>query len=448
MILLSFLKRLSGSALVRATLGVAGLGLGVKLVALLKDMAVASRLGVSREMDTFSLAFGFASLLVSLFAGNLNAAFIPSYARLGASCNHSTARALYQILRRRLGLALGLLSLGLAATSVLWVPWLTPRWSVADQTHLRHLLFLLLAWVPLAGAALLSAAALQGEERFTAPALLPALSSLAILGTLALSTTRSAFPLGWGVLIGASAEMLALAWVLRRYAPPREAVGSTALREALPTVGRQYLPTLAAGLLINTTPLVDYAIAGWLPPGAIATLAYASKVPAVALTLSAGALGTTLLPALSRMAGEEQWAAIRRLVLQASLLAFGAGTLGALLLGACSPRIVHLLFQRGAFGAEQVPEVSGVQVLYLLQLPFALGSTVMVRLISALQGNHLLLWGTIISAMLNVGLDLLFLPRLGARGISLSTTCVAAVACAFLSFWALRLLRSRERRAL
>jgi putative peptidoglycan lipid II flippase len=71
-----------------------------------------------------------------------------------------------------------------------------------------------------------------------------------------------------------------------------------------------------------------------------------------------------------------------------------------------------------------------------------------VRLISALQGNHLLLWGTIISAMLNVGLDLLFLPRLGARGIALSTTCVAAVACAFLSFWALRLLRSRERRAL
>jgi putative peptidoglycan lipid II flippase len=396
-------------------------------------------------MDTFSLAFGVASLFISLLAGNLNAAFIPSYTSLRTQCNGATARALFQSLLWRLALALGFLALTLALTCPIWLHWIAPRWAPLDLARLRHLLFLFLAWVPFGGITMLSAAALQGEERFAVPALLPALTSLTIIGALALSAGHSAFPIGWGIFVGTILEVMILVRILRWYSPRREPMNIPSLSKAISSVGHQYLPTVAAGILINTTPLVDMAIAGWLPPGTVAILAYANKVPSVVISLSAGALGTTLLPVLSRMVAERQWKAIHRLVGQASLLACVAGVSGALILGFCSPWIVRLLFMRGAFHPDRVPTVSNVQVFYLLQLPFALGSTIMVRLISALQGNHILFWGTLISASLNLGLDLLFLPFLGTQGIALSTVCVAASAWVFLSFWALRLLRTRER---
>ena len=438
---------LFGHRLVRSTLGVMGLGFGVKVLSLLKEMAVAGRLGVSREMDAFALAFGFACFLSNLLANNLNSAFIPSYARIAIQCNRSTARGLHGRVLWRLALALfGItLLIGLNLNGV--VHWLAPRWSNSELVRLHAILRVLLLWVPISGLGFLSAATLQGEERFMVPIFVTAISPLAILALLAFSGSASALPLAWGLLLGGTAEGLTLAWVLRMTAPPPSSVDTHAISAALPVVWSQYLPALAAGILINTTPLVDMAIAGRLPPGAVATLAYANKIPAVAISLSAGALGTTLLPTLSRMAKEQAFAGIRRLIYQASALAMVAGALAALVFGLVSPWLVRLLFQRGAFHAAQTGAVASVQILYLLQLPFTLGGIVMVRLISALQGNRILLWGTVLTASLNLGLDLLFLPCLGARGIALSSACVALPTWLFLAFHALRLLRNREREA-
>ena len=61
-----------------------------------------------------------------------------------------------------------------------------------------------------------------------------------------------------------------------------------------------------------------------------------------------------------------------------------------------------------------------------------------VRLISALNSNYILMWGAVISLPLNIVLNYIFMQWIGVSGIALSTSCVYLVSFIFLIsmlFW-------------
>src|SRR5262249_25544271 len=89
-----------------------------------------------------------------------------------------------------------------------------------------------------------------------------------------------------------------------------------------------------------------------------------------------------------------------------------------------SQPIVRLLFYRGAFTAADVQQVSRIQAFYALQIPRYLVSIVVVRLISSIQSNQLLLFATIINLLTNIVLNFIFMRWLGLPGIALSTSVV------------------------
>jgi putative peptidoglycan lipid II flippase len=436
-------SRIRNHPLVRATVGVAGLTLVVKIAAMAKEMLVASRVGVSREMDAFTLAFGVVGFFVMLFAGSLGGALVPAYVRASTQAGPAAARALLAAVTVRLFLALTLLALLLGASIPLWLPVLAPRWRPEDLTLLAKIVAILLPWLPIAGTSMVVASALNGERRFGAPALIPVLTVMTIMTCLFVTGSHSGAVIAAAVSFGAVLELIALSAVLGRAdsgAPAPPGVLETALID----VRKQYLPAVAAGLLMNSTPLIDMWVAGMLPAGAVSALAYAGKIPAVVISLSGGALGTTTLPAFSRLAAAEDWGGLRRLVTRGIALTFASGVVIALLVAVFSPLLVRLLYQRGAFSPDQVETVSDIQILYAIQIPFYLSGIIVVRLISALRRNHILFWGTVLNATLNVTLDLLFLPTLGVRGIALSTSIVLMSAFCFLSFFGHRTLRLLE----
>lgn len=437
------IRSLKASPLVRATFTVASLGLLMKVLGMFKDMMVAARFGVGREMDTYTLAFSIMSFPLALLAGNLREAFIPVYVGLRSQGQFSEAWALHHAVRRRLVLGLAALCLLIALTFPWWSPLMVPTWSPAERARLHWVLILLLVSLPQGGAVMFLGSALQGQNRFTAPALTPALTALAILGMLALPLSWGAFQLGTGQLLGGLLEMGCLLWILRRIDPDPGAGAASLPRESLRAVGRLYIPAIGAGLFMSTTTLVDMIIAAWLPPGAVSTLAYANKIPAVVILFS-GALGTTISPTFCHLAGLGQWAELRAKATKAFVAVLAGTLLITPVLCLASPMLVKLLFHRGSFGMADVRLVSSVQTVYFLQIPLFVPSVLSVRLIQALRQQRIILYGTILSAVLNLGLDLAFLPILGVRGIALSTVFVYLAALIFLTAWAHRLLKERE----
>jgi len=86
-----------------------------------------------------------------------------------------------------------------------------------------------------------------------------------------------------------------------------------------------------------------------------------------------------------------------------------------------SEPIVRLLFERGAFTSVDTLRVSQVQALFLLQLPFYFLGILMVRLISSLNMNHILMQAATINLLLKVVFNYLLMKWMGVAGIALST---------------------------
>ena len=103
--------------------------------------------------------------------------------------------------------------------------------------------------------------------------------------------------------------------------------------------------------------------------------------------------------------------------------------------------LVRLIYERGAFTAQDTHLVAQVQRGLALQLPFYLASILVVRLISSLRANHILMFGAIISVTVNFTLNYALMRPFGVAGIALSTSAVYLVSFLFVSYNWRRLLQ-------
>ena len=166
---------------------------------------------------------------------------------------------------------------------------------------------------------------------------------------------------------------------------------------------------------------------------------------AAVLTLATTAIGTAVLPYFTRMISERDWKNIRSILKSYLSLIFIVGIPTVILIYLLSDSIVKIIFQRGSFTAEDTAVVSTVQAYFACQIPFYIGGIVMVRLISALRANHILMWGAAINLVVNIGCNILFIHYLGLKGIALSTSFVYLISFIFLVYFANRLILQEER---
>ena len=206
-------------------------------------------------------------------------------------------------------------------------------------------------------------------------------------------------------------------------------------------VVNQYLPMVAGGFLMSSTTLVDQSMAAMLPPGSVSALSYGSKIVALMLGIGSLALSTAIFPYFSRVVAANDWTGMRHTLKTYSGLVLVVTVPITLILICFSESIVRLLFERGAFTEGDTYLVSQIQMLYSYQVPFYVLGVIIVRLISSLKANALLMWGAVISFFLNVILNYVLMQRLGVSGIALSTSVVYCLSFCYLLYQLSRLMR-------
>jgi putative peptidoglycan lipid II flippase len=214
------------------------------------------------------------------------------------------------------------------------------------------------------------------------------------------------------------------------------------LTQDLRRVLAQYAPVFAGSCLIGGTALTDQAMAAALSPGSVAALSYGNKTVALLTGLLTMSLGTAVLPHFSRLVARAEWDAVRH-TLRTWLRLVAVVTIPlSVLMIVGSTSIVRFAFERGAFSSNDTRLIAVVQVMYVIQIPFYSASILFVRMLTSMQRNRTLLWGTGISLPLNIALNYLFMQRMGVAGIALSTSLMYVVACAYTGFMLQRALRS------
>jgi putative peptidoglycan lipid II flippase len=265
---------------------------------------------------------------------------------------------------------------------------------------------------------------LNAGEKFAAPALIPVVTpALTITFILLGGSFVGIYGLALGLVVGQLTESFLLGYALKRRGV-RTSPGWYGFDTNLRQIVQQFVPMIAGAFLLGSTQLVDQAFAASLSAGNVAVLNYGNKVISFPLQIAATAIGTSFLPYFSSMLAKNDWHGARQTLNRYLKLIFTLTIPLTLLLVVFSEPLVRLLLQRGAFTGADTRIVADVQALGALQIPFYLGGILIVRLISAMKANHILMWGAGLSLVINFLGDYLLMKIFGVAGISFSTSIV------------------------
>ncbi|WP_122519099.1 murein biosynthesis integral membrane protein MurJ [Pannonibacter phragmitetus] len=358
---------------------IGGLTLLSRLLGFIRDLIMAGVLGAGPIADAFMLAFRLPNHFRAIFAeGAFNAAFLPTYAATLEKDGPDKARHFgSQILSWLMLANLALLAFAWAATGTL-ITLLAPGLGAEDPARpmaieLTRITFPYLLCMSIV---VLLSAVLNAERRFAAAAAAPVLLNIAMIGTL---LAVSQFPdagsaAAWGVLAGGIAQVLLLTAATFR----SEFSVSFCLPKLDPGVRlffRRLGPALLASGVVQIAIFADTILASFLPSGALSHLYYADRLYQLPLGVIGIALGTALLPEVSRGAAAETDEArqkLRATMDQAFNICLAVGLPVAVLMAGLGELAIAAFFQRGAFDAAATAGAGAVLLAYSLGLPAAL----------------------------------------------------------------------------
>jgi putative peptidoglycan lipid II flippase len=353
-----------------------------RVAGLVRESVVAYYFGAGLAADAFFVAFRLPNLLRRFVAeGAMSTAFIPVFT------DYLTNRTREEAIRAASALAT-LMAIGLAILTIVGVVF-APFWTAlfapgfveeagkfALTVRLTRLVF---PYIFLVSLVALTSGILNSLRHFAAPAMSPIFLNLAMIAAAFLLCPRLAVPiegLAYGVLIGGVLQLaLQIPPLLRHgvrilpcWQPRHEAVG-----RALGLMA----PMVFGTAVYQINIMVDTTLASVLPSGSVSYLWYADRVFEFPLGIFAVALGTAVLPSFAAQAARGAYDELRHsLAFSIRLNNFIALPAAVGIMTLATP-IISVLFQRGAFGFDQV--VLTAQALSA----FALGlwSVSMVRLL-------------------------------------------------------------------
>ncbi|WP_225810434.1 murein biosynthesis integral membrane protein MurJ [Streptomyces spinosus] len=363
----------TGRFLAHATLVTASLSIAAALLGLVRDQSLARLFGAGRDTDAFLVAWTvpeFAATL--LIEDGLAFALIPAFsmalARRARGAPGDPVRALVAGTLPRLALAFTAVGALLAVAAPQFVAVLAP--GLPDPALAVDCTRLTATCVLSFGLAGYASAALRAHRRFLAPAAIYLAYNVGIVTAMyALGGRWGVRSAAFGVAVGGclmvAVQLPSLVGQLRRRRISGTQAGAAAAAQPLD------VPLLATVLLFalcrQSQVLIERFLASELPAGAISHLNYAQKVAQIPMTLSM-MLCTVTFPLVARALADGDTERARDRVEQDVALAGCLVLLGTAAVVACAPQLIGLLFQRGAFTAQDTATTAAVMRVYALGL--------------------------------------------------------------------------------
>ena len=388
-----------------------------------KEMAIAYRYGVSAEVDAYLFVFNLVNWPVGVWFSVLTLVLVPLAARMRQGAAPQLPRFRSELLGFALVLAFALGILGwLGLPLVLRSSWAgLPGTTQTIATGMAGTLTLTASLgvvISVFSAWMLAA----GRHANT---LLEGVPALTVLVALIAFPGGGVEPLVWGTLAGFGFHLSSLAMSLagkREIEAPRYTRASPQWTPFWQGFGIM----LGGQALMSLTVIIDQFFAAHLGTGVIATLNYANRILALLLGMGAMAVSRATLPVFSRALaqGGEQ---VHRVATQWARLLFASGVLTTLVGWWLAPWGVKLLFERGAFLAQDTLVVTDVLRYGLTQLPFYFAGIVLVSLLAS-QGRHRVIAAVAATNLLvKVMANFVLVPWMGMNGLLVATTLMYMV---------------------
>ena len=411
-----------------------------RLVGFLRDVMMAAYLGAGPVAEAFLIAFSLPNMFRRFFAeGAFNMAFVPMFAKKLEGGEDATgfARDAFN------GLAAILIVFSVIGT--LAMPWLV--WAMASgfagdmrfdlaviygQIGFSYILFISLV-------ALLSGV-LNAYGHFTEAGFVPILMNLIFIAAMWLAAWIGwdmGLTLAWCVPVTGVAQ-LAFTWVSARRLGLRFTPRLPRITPDLKRLAMIAAPAVLAGGVVQINLLVGRQVASYTE-GAVSWLVYADRLYQLPLGVVGIAIGTVLLPDLSRRlrAGDSEGG--RASFNRGTEFALALTLPAAVALIAIAAPLTSVLYERGAFGPSDTAATALALAIYGAGLPAFVLHKVLQPLYYAREDTRSPFRFAVVSMVLNAAIAVGLMPFIGFAAAAFATTLAGWIMAAQLWFGSRRM---------
>jgi len=463
--------------LLKTAATISGLTLLSRITGLVRETLTAAYFGAGSQTDAFFVAFRLPNLLRRLFAeGAFSQAFVPVLGKIKAE--EGEAQAL-QLARRCAVLITAILAL-VSLAAIIGAPilvWMMSGGFGGDRQTF-DLSVMLTRWmfpyILMISLVALASGVLNTWLKFKAPAFAPVLLNLSFIGSAILLSPYLDEPiwaLAIAVIAGGIAQLVLMVLALRRILstmsddainrhcepaeggrgnpdpwiatsalPPRDDGWSIRTAWCDPSVRRILTLMVPATLAVSVAQIsliINTHIAARLEAGSVSWLSFADRLMEFPTALLGVALGTVLLPSLTKANSERNQEEISRLIDWGLRLVVILSVPAAVGLAVLSVPLTAVLFHYGQFDHQDLIMTAQAMLGYAVGLVGLIAIKVLAPGFYAQQELKTPVRIAIFALVLTQLLNIVFVPMFAHAGLALATS-LAACANAGLLFWGLK----------
>ena len=413
--------------LLKALSTVSTLTLLSRITGLVRESLMAVAFGAGLQMDAFQAAFRVPNILRRMFAeGAFSQAFVPILGEYQRRRGDDATRDLVG----RVATLLAVVLLGLSVLGILGAPGLVYALASSfDKTpgkfeltaQLIRIMFPYILFVSLVS---LAGGVLNVYRRFAIPAFTPVLLNLSIIASAIFVAPHVEPPivaLAWGVFAGGVAQLiLQLRPLAQLHMLPRASFlwRDEGVRRVLSAMGPALLGVSAAQI----SALINTQLAAYLGDGRISWISYADRLMEFPSALLGVALGTVLLPSLSKHHHDANHTQYRELLDWGLRLSFLLALPAALALALLAVPLIATLYQYGRFTVNDLWQTRAALLGYSVGLLGLIAVKILAPGFYARQNMKTPVKIAFLTVLFAQTLAVILMFQIGHAGLTLSTS--------------------------
>jgi putative peptidoglycan lipid II flippase len=421
--------------LIKATGTIGGLTLVSRIAGFAREMLMSRVMGASWQADAFFVAFRLPNTFRRLFGeGAFSAGFVPLYSqRLHGEGGEKDAKNFSEEVLAVFVPTLVLFALVFEIIMPLFVAAISgySGEKLALATFLTRITFPYLVLISLVS---LFSGILNSLAKFTAAAFAPALLNLAMLSALIFVPTGGhitatalaiAVTLGGVLQIGLLIAACARAGIVLKLRKPKMTPGVRQfVRVVIPA-------TLGAGVY-QISAFIDTFFLTRIGTGSMSYFNYADRLNQLPLGVIGAALGTAILPQVSRHVGAGEADKAARVQGQAAELAMLMCLPAALALAVSAGPLVSALFEGGRFSAADASITAMTLAIIVLGLPAYVLVKVLTPGFYSRQDTATPVKTAVVVLAANIALNFILIPPFGIAGLASAIAICSWLNCVIL----------------
>ena len=394
-----------------------------RILGYFRDILIAIFLGTSFLADTFFVAFRLPNTFRRLFAeGSFNSAFVPQYAKLDAQKkSFDFANSVFNLLTFILLILICVAEIFMGGVIYIISPGFTDNLEKYNlAVSLSRIVFPFLLFVSLSS---FYSAILNTKGKFAVPAAAPIILNLLLIGSIFYANFFDkdlVVYMAWSVTIAGFLQLIMLFFYTKKYFKPNMRFNLTISPE-VKFFFKRLLPSIFSSGVMQINILVGTIIASF-QTSAVSYLYYADRIYQLPLAITGIAIGTVILPTLSKEIFQNKDGRsffLQNRSIELSLFLSAPATIGIVM--ATEP-IISTLFGYGSFDEQSVIQTSKALFVFGFGLPAFSLLKIYSSFYFARGDTKFPFYVSVTTVFLNVAISLLLFSYLGFVSIALGTT--------------------------